>query len=121
MSATKSQKSVTVDPMTVRHQELIAARMSAEGAGPRMKSMKTLRAHEVEMSVSGIPYVAFTPPAASKSHNMSPDQLLRRVADIRRVIADENTPKTTVATASRLLEKLIEECKVRGIDVPDAS
>jgi hypothetical protein len=122
MSAVKSPKSsakTDAERMTARHKELIAVRMSAEGAGPKMTAMKDLRAHEVEMSVSNVPYVAWSTPAGGKVYNMSPDQLVGRIADLQRVIADTDTPKTTVSTASRLLDKLIDECKTRGLDVPN--
>jgi hypothetical protein len=120
MSATK--KSVaTVSPMVAEHAALCEKRnQSGLSAGVAASLTRQLRTLELEARLSQVDLKVWAPRTASKSHDLTPEQLTARIAAVATVVNDDTAPQSTRKTATAMLAKLTDEATARGVDIPNA-
>lgn len=104
------------------HRQLVAEYPATVGAAKAQISRK-LNLVQMELDLIGSTYDFWEKPDSviTRSYLHSPEQLVERIAGLRRLMAREDRPEVAKATADRELTAALAQAEKRGIEVPDAS
>jgi hypothetical protein len=125
MPATKTSKTTEsrAEQLLRQHRELTALYPGQSGAAKAQTSRK-INLVQVELDLLGIEdYDFWTKPTAevTRSWTHTPEELLERIAGLRRNMKRTDRDETYLAAVDRELTAALLQCEKRQIPVPDES
>jgi hypothetical protein len=118
MSATVKSNVITLpNDYTAEHARLVKEREDAKTPGVRAGAMRRLALFELELTIQGRDFTPYEPPTpvTKSTPSLSDEDLMSRIADVRRVSQDANVVPHIRNTASQVLAKLTKTAQSRGL------
>jgi hypothetical protein len=103
------------------HRELVAEYPASFGAA-KAQIVRKLNIVQMELDLLGAEYDYWQKPepVVTRSYVHTPEELLARIAGLRKLLAREDRNEASKQTAQRALDEALKQAQGRGIEVPAA-